>query len=197
MSESAGRSRFQPVIDHTHCPYARASTWPVSEPARDESPVEDHLDRALPRFRQALRQVAAGEADGFVLDLPARLGADVATLRASSLTVLTWFAGRSTNPSHVTMADLEDPAWWFPFDGHRLFTVAFGPCFGPDHTRYAFEAEGFFLLFQHESAFSRRHPGGIPMQVRDRIRHAFEEAGRPYRYDMGVVPVLRPGDDER
>ncbi|GGR08791.1 hypothetical protein [Streptomyces netropsis] len=159
MSGPAGPSRFQPVIDRTHCPYARASTWPVSEPARDGLPVEDHLERALPRFRQALRQVAAGEADGFVLDLPARLGADVATLRTSSLTA----------------------------------TVAFGP----DHTRYAFEAEGFFLLFQHESAFSRRHPGGIPMQVRDRIRHAFEEAGRPYRYDMGVVPVLRPGGDER
>lgn len=187
----AARSRFQPVIDHTHCPYARASTWISAEPADDALPVEHHLERALPLLRQTLRHVAEGRADGFVLDLPDRLGADLVALRASSLGVLRWLAGRSTPPSRIAMADLEDPAWWFPFDGECLFTVAFGSCFGPHHTRFSFHAEGFFLVFQHESAFSRRHPDGIPMAVRDRVRQAFEQAGRPYRYDMGVVPVLR------
>ncbi|MFI6472901.1 hypothetical protein ACIBL5_21905 [Streptomyces sp. NPDC050516] len=32
--------------------------------------------------------------------------------------------------------------------------------------------------------------------LRDRIRTAFEEAGRLYRYDMGVVPALRTGQGD-
>ncbi|MGW0390785.1 hypothetical protein ACWDYJ_07765 [Streptomyces sp. NPDC003042] len=193
MAGEATAPGFQPVIDHTHCPYARASSWLHSDTADERLTVAEHLDRALPRLREALVEVAADRADGFVLELPGRLGQDVETLRESALDVLRGLAARSSTPSEVTMADLEDPAWWFRFDEERLFTVAFGSCFGTDHTRYAFGAKGFFLLFQHQSAFSRRHPEGIPMRLRERIRDAFDAAGRAYRYDMGVVPALGTG----
>ncbi|MGW1867258.1 hypothetical protein ACWCPS_17035 [Streptomyces mauvecolor] len=193
MSGRSLRTAFQPVIDQTHCPFARVTHWVYSDPADEGLALGGHLERALPLLRGAMREVAEDDADGFVLELPGRLGADVTLLRESSLTALSWLAERSDPPCEVRMADLEDPAWWFPFDGERLFTVAFGECFAAAHTRYSFGAKGLFLVFQHESAFSRRYPEGIPAALRDRIRTAFEEAGRPYRYDMGVVPALRTG----
>jgi hypothetical protein len=153
-------------------------------------PIDETLVKQL---GVAARRLGEDDADGFVLELPGRLGADVTLLRESSLTVLSWLAERSDPPCEARMADLEDPAWWFPFDGERLFTVAFGECFAAAHTRYSFGAKGLFLVFQHESAFSRRYPEGIPAALRNRIRTAFEEAGRPYRYDMGVVPAPRTG----
>lgn len=180
---------FDRVLRATHCPYARRSGWSFSAPADPAGTVEQCLQAALPLLRASLGRVTRGLEDGFVLELPDHLGETVPALRSTSLTALRWLSAHSVPPVTVDAADLERPEWWWSFDRHRLFVVAFGSCFGVDHTRHQFGVEGFFLVFQHELAFARRFPQGVPPAVRRSVRAAFERAGRPYRYDMGVVPA--------
>ncbi len=185
-----GEPDFQLLLDNTQCPFARRSAW-LRSPAPDGGlTIRAHLERALPSFRAALQAVLSTDADGYVLQLPANHGETAEALRSATLESLRWLGAHSAPATQVTMPDLENPEWWFSFDAHRLFPVSFGDCFGPAHTRHQFGADGLFIVLQHELAFARRYPDGIPMSLRMNIRKSFNLAGRPYRFDMGAVPEV-------
>ena len=74
--------------------------------------------------------------------------------------------------------------------------VTFGPCYGPNSSRYAFGLDATYLLFQPRSSFVRRWAPGtdrLPDRAREAIRHDFEAAGR--QYDLAIT--LSPREAHR
>lgn len=114
--------------------------------------------------------------------------------------------------------------WHFRFLGESFFVTCFAPCYPKNHSRYQFcdEADDpayatrlrqrCFVLFQPELAFLRYNLSpdtphtnwSIPKTERDRIRVAFQQAGRPYpipdtvAYPSAhfIVPPLEPFSKE-
>jgi hypothetical protein len=171
----------------THCPFASDSAWIVSGPPLEAVGSPGYLDAARAGLARTGREVADRGADGYVLRLPEVAGDTIVAIRNSAFDVIRHLA--TGDP--VGFHELEDPSWWMPFGADRYFVVAFGPCFPSNHTRYTFGETETLLVFQHQQAFARRFPYGIPDAVRRQIKRRFAAAGRDYDYEMGVIPVLR------
>lgn len=85
-------------------------------------------------------------------------------------------------------AEIEDPGWWFSFGGQKLFILTFGRCYPRSSSRYGFETDHTYIVFQPIHCFSRRIPDGAvrkSRQARSQIRRRYEDAGRPY--DLAIT----------
>lgn len=99
--------------------------------------------------------------------------------------------------------------WVFEFNSVTFFITTFAPCYpASSPRRCASDATSAFVLFQPETSFARRDlPSDSkdtdwtnPSNVRDKIRVAFRDAGRPYRIPDSVhspmaYQVVRPLDE--
>lgn len=78
--------------------------------------------------------------------------------------------------------------WSFEFNSVPIFVTTFAPCYPENHSRYAFGAEGAFILLQPMYSFAIHDIGedtphtnwDNPVTVRDKIRVAYKENNRPY-----------------
>lgn len=107
--------------------------------------------------------------------------------------------------------NIERNSWVFELNEITFFITTFAPCYPACHSRFAFGASNSYVLFQPEISFARHSlppdtpntKWSKPKTVRDHIRIAFQEAGRPYlirdtvRYPMvwDIVKPLHEGED--
>lgn len=99
--------------------------------------------------------------------------------------------------------------WVFEFNKLTFFITTFAPFYPSMHPRYSFGADSCYILFQPELSFAfhdlppdtteTKWEG--PESVRDKIRVAFKEAGRPYSVPESVsspmaLEMLRPISEE-
>ena len=78
--------------------------------------------------------------------------------------------------------------WVFEFNNMTFFITTFAPFYPECNSRYAFGSKSGFILFQPDLSFAQKdlvpfttHTNwDNPVNVRDRIRIAFKNAGREY-----------------
>ena len=148
-------------------------------------------DRSVPALIKFLILGPSLRLDAFVFELPGdEFGYDVDKFGQGVRRVLTRIsdhdpAGRHCmNRSYVSLK-----GWSFEFDDIPIFVTTFAPCYPENHSRYAFGAENGFVLLQPMYSFAIHDIGpdtphtnwDNPKTVRDRIRVAYKENGRPYR----------------
>ena len=83
---------------------------------------------------------------------------------------------------------LDALGWVFEFNKISFFVTTFAPFYPETSPRYCFGCDNCYILFQPEISFAQHdvphdtpHTNwDQPRTVRDRIRVAFKEAGRPY-----------------
>jgi len=98
--------------------------------------------------------------------------------------------------------------WVFEFNKVTFFITTFAPFYPKTHPRYSFGADNCYILFQPELSFgfhdlppdTPHTDWNDPKTVRDKIRIAFKEAGRPYSMPDSVsspmaLEILRPVHD--
>jgi hypothetical protein len=176
--------RFDSIRLQTECGFARgAELW-----GSDEWPAGG-LEPAVAAFAQLLVRLVtqADPPDGAVLEVcDPGAGASVEALARTTREVIARL--RRLDPGPRLDVPVDDPDWWFTFAGERFFVVTFGPCYGPESSRYAFGLDATYLLFQTRSSFVQRWAPGtdrLPDRARKAIRRDFEAAGR--RYDLAIT----------
>lgn len=98
--------------------------------------------------------------------------------------------------------------WVFEFNKCTFFITTFAPFYPETHPRYAFGAKNCYIMLQPELSFAFHDlpPDTVetnwenPQTVRDKIRVAFCDAGRPYYipdsiYSPMAHEILRPVHD--
>ena len=104
--------------------------------------------------------------------------------------------------------NIEARGWIFEFNRMTFFVTTFAPFYGETSPRFLFGCKNCYILLQPEIAFARHDvpfdtpytAWDNPKTVRDRIRIAFKEAGRPYcirdttSYPM-AYDIIRPLDE--
>ena len=184
----AALQRFDTIRLRTECGFARGATlW-----GSDEWPAGG-LEPAIAKFAELLGRLVAEDEppDGAVLEVcDPGAGATVDALARTTRTVIAGLA--SLDDGEHPDYPIDDPAWCFTFAGERFFVVTFGPCYGPESSRYAFGLDATYLLFQTRSSFVRRWAPGtdrLPDRARETIRRDFAAAGRPYDVAITVSPL--------
>ena len=99
--------------------------------------------------------------------------------------------------------------WVFQFNKMTFFVTTFAPFYAESHPRYGFGCDNGFILLQPELSFAFKDlpPDTAetnwehPQTVRDRIRVAFRDAGRPYKIRPSIYypmaeDVVRPLQEE-
>ena len=79
--------------------------------------------------------------------------------------------------------------WSFEFNRTPIFVTTFAPCYPENHSRFAFGAKSGFILLQPMYSFAIHDIGNEtphtnwenPKTIRDKIRVAYKENGRPYQ----------------
>ena len=109
-------------------------------------------------------------------------------------------------------SNIDSPSWVFEFNKLTFFITTFAPIYPETNSRYAFNTNECFILFQPEISFAIHNlPFDThitnwtePKTVRDKIRLAFRNSGREYlirnkiRYPMShdMIKSLHKHDDE-
>lgn len=85
--------------------------------------------------------------------------------------------------------NIDKKGWVFEFNKVTCFITTFAPYYDETSPRYAFGAKDCYILFQPEISFAQHNipidtpktNWDNPKTVRDKIRVAFRDAGRPYK----------------
>ena len=85
-------------------------------------------------------------------------------------------------------------SWVFEFNRTTFFVTTFAPFYPDSNSRFSFGCSDCYILFQPELSFAihdlpddTAHTNwGRPANVRDRIRIAYQEAGRAYEPPMAT-----------
>ena len=99
--------------------------------------------------------------------------------------------------------------WVFRFHNQTFFITTFAPCYASTNSRYNFDSEYGYVLFQPEISFAQHDlPDDTPhtnwdhpKTVRDKIRVAYRNAGRGYHireklaFPM-VYEIVKPLTDD-
>jgi hypothetical protein len=180
--------RFDSIRLQTECSFARsAELW-----GSDEWPAGG-LEAAVAAFAQLLARLVAqvDPPDGAVLEVCDPLaGVSVEALARTTREVIAGLTG--LDPDARPNVPVDDLGWWFTFAGERFFVVTFGPCYGPESSRFAFGLDATYLLFQARSSFVRRWAPGtdrLPDRAREAIRRDFAAAGRQYDLAITLSPL--------
>jgi hypothetical protein len=164
-----------------------------------------------------MKLLILGEAlhlDGFVIQLPGdEFGHDVELFGQGVRRVLKFISDCDPSGYHcMNKSFVSQIGWSFEFDGFPIFVTTFAPCYPLNHSRYAFEAQHGFVLLQPMYSFKIHNIGSDtihtnwdnPKTIRDKIRVAYKENGRPYHirntlyYPMAhdIVKPMEEGSDK-
>ena len=146
--------------------------------------------RSIPALIKFLILGSSLHLDGFVIQLPGHeYGQDIDKFGQGVRRVLKCLSNhdpagyKCMNKSFVSQI-----GWSFEFDNTPIFVTTFAPCYPVNHSRYAFNAEHAFILLQPMYSFAIHNIGKDtpltdwenPTTIRDKIRVAYKENGRPY-----------------
>lgn len=184
--------RFRDIQMRTECTFAATSImWGCPDWNQDQE-LEGNVDRVLPTLRVFTEVSEKNELDGLVLELPGTYGATVERLAGATRRVLRHISDHDPAGPDCMAEEIEDPRWWFSFGGQKLFLLTFGPCYPPTSSRYGFQTDRAYIIFQPIHCFSRRISDGAAhksRQARSQMRRRFEEAGRPYDLSITLSPL--------
>ncbi|ONI75253.1 hypothetical protein ALI144C_41720 [Actinosynnema sp. ALI-1.44] len=174
--------RFEPVVNHTYCPFATvARLW--GAPDHDSSlTVADNVRAALDGVLRFTRAAQREVLDGFVFAFPSdQFGGTLARLGRLLRTVLgTLMASDPREPRVLNRGDVVREGWRFSFDGEDYFVPVFAPLYGQDHSRYTYGVDDtVFILLQPDSSFHARL-GRDSGQIRKQIRQRFSDGLQSY-----------------
>ena len=152
----------------------------------DHSPIL----RSLPALIKFLAVGATLHLDGFVLELPGdEFGETPQKFGEGVRHILKCISDHDPAGFHcMNKSYVPKIGWSFEFNGVPIFVTTFAPCYPDNHSRYAFGAEGAFVLFQPMYSFAIHDIGedtphtnwDNPVTVRDKIRVAYKENNRAY-----------------
>lgn len=155
------------------------------------SAIYDDFLRSIPALIKFLRVGDVLHLDGFVFQLPgAEFGDTVENFGQGVRRVLKCISDNDPAGHHcMNKSYVGQIGWSFEFNSIPIFVTTFAPCYPSHHSRYAFEAEGAFILLQPMYSFAIHDIGPEtpltnwenPNTVRDKIRVAYKENGRPYQ----------------
>lgn len=163
---------FRKIQFSTHCPYARkARIWGAD--IWDGRLSDDEncaiISKELSHFCRVQSHV---ELDGFVVQSPIAVGANMPDLRR-------WFRGLIVALGRYEDRDatrkITEENWQFTFCDTRMFISVFASCYPEDHPRQTYGADGTFVFFQPEASFERekvRQGKKIDLHVGDRFKAA-------------------------
>ena len=144
-------------------------------------------------FPALIKFFAVGESlhlDGFVFELPGNeFGTDVEAFGKGVYRVLKYISNQDPAGYHcMNKSFVSQIGWSFEFNAVPIFVTTFAPCYPENHSRYAFGAQNAFILLQPMYSFAIHEIGhdtpttnwSNPETIRDKIRVAYKENGRPY-----------------
>ena len=146
--------------------------------------------RSIPTL---IKFFAIGESlhlDGFVFELPGEeFGKDTESFGEGVRRVLSYISEQDPAGYHcMNKSFVSQIGWSFEFNTFPIFVTTFAPCYPENHSRYAFGAVNAFILLQPMYSFAIHEIGhdtpatnwDNPQTIRDKIRVAYKENGRPY-----------------
>ena len=178
--------RFERIKRGTQCVFARLAILWGCRDCDPETPLRERVMRSLQAF--CLFASLHDGVDGFLFE--ATEARSLSDLCGALRTILGTLSQH--DPSGyccVRKALAFKRGWVFTFNGAELFVTTFAPCYGSNSSRYSFgERNSAFVLLQPYHSFLLHDVGSDtpatswdrPQTVRDRIRVAFRNVGRPY-----------------
>lgn len=149
-----------------------------------------YIVRSIPAIIKFLILGPSLHLDGFVIQLPGdEYGQDVDKFGQGVRRVLKCLSDHDPAGYHcMEKSFVSQTGWSFEFDTVPIFVTTFAPCYPENHSRYAFNAKHGFVLLQPMYSFAIHNIGSDtphtnwedPKTVRDKIRVAYKESGRPY-----------------
>ncbi|XP_064633076.1 uncharacterized protein LOC135491262 [Lineus longissimus] len=203
--------RFEPLKQQSQCTFAKkARVWGARD-WQESLSLEENVCRSLATFYKFVLLVPELGLDAFLFEVPqVPYASDIQTFGQSVRRVLTVLS--DADPTGYRCMDktfISRKEWAFQFNRMTFFVTTFGPFYSESHPRYAFGCDQGFILLQPELSFAFKDlPSDTPktnwdnpLTVRDRIRVAFRDAGRPYKirptifYPM-TEDIVRPLQEE-
>ncbi|XP_074655561.1 uncharacterized protein LOC141909093 isoform X2 [Tubulanus polymorphus] len=199
-------SRFDEIKFNSECIFAaKARLWGSSD-WLSELPLEENIHRLLPTFLLFVLSCPELGLDGFLVELPGSYCCDIQIFSDTVRRVLKVMSDE--DPRGVRCMDksyIGGRGWVFEFNKMTFFVTTFAPFYPETHSRYSFGCRDHgYILFQPELSFARKDlptytpvtNWNNPRTIRDRIRVAFRDAGRPYpTHEVPLVEeIVRPVD---
>lgn len=148
----------------------------------DGDAIPAFIERIVTPLSRFCRIAPREGLDGFAIVMPASSGRALAQLGHSVNLTLRQLSARDPAGENCMEQNILLPGWHFKFAGTEFFVAAFAPCYPETSARYAFGADGTVILLQPESSFKAQV---LTKAVRQSIRDAYRNAGRPY--DGGII----------
>jgi hypothetical protein len=179
---------FSTIQSRTECFYARSAHLRGAPTWRDDLSLEANAQRLFSCFQETFKRDATEKYDGLVFEIcSTSYGTTLQALASTTKRLL--FSLSELNLDHDCLDRfVTKPGWWFTLCGTRLFVSAFAPCYPASNSRYGFGSQSTFFLFLTEESFNARRPpraATLPEHVRQYIRVAYDNSGRPY--DLGIT----------
>lgn len=201
---------FQVIQQSLNCTFAKkAQVWGTPNWNASLS-IGENVYRFLPMLLKFTIVCLSQRLDGFLIELPGDIyGASVQDFGDALREVLTAISDHDPAKIHcMNKSYIGKRGWVFEFNKCTFFITTFAPFYPESHPRYAFGAENCYILLQPELSFAFHDlPDDTvntnwenPQTIRDKIRVAFREAGRPYYipdsiYSPMAHEILRPVND--
>ncbi|KAK3759622.1 hypothetical protein RRG08_008204 [Elysia crispata] len=225
-------NRFNKIKRNTECSFAKRSKLWGSLDYDHNISLESNTERLIPTFYKFTLAFQDLGVDAFLIELPGELfGTDIETFSSAVRRVLVTLRQadiqRQTRQLKERAAELdavdvenrmrylkpENPhiwdrrSWVFEFNKITFFLTSFAPFYPESNSRYGFETQHCYILFQPEISFAihdlppdtAETNWNHPVTVRDKIRIAFRDAGREYQAPMAtrlpmVYDIVKPVD---
>ncbi|RUS78649.1 hypothetical protein EGW08_013576 [Elysia chlorotica] len=225
-------NRFNKIKRNTECSFAKRSKLWGSLDYDHNISLESNTERLVPTFHMFTLAFQELGLDAFLVELPAELfGSDIETFSSAVRRVLVTLRQadirrqtqqlrkqapgmdpvdvenrmRYLTPENTSIWDRR--SWVFEFNKITFFLTSFAPFYPESNSRYGFETQHCYILFQPEISFAIHDlppdtadtNWSHPVTVRDKIRVAFRDAGREYQAPMAarlpmVYDIVKPVD---
>lgn len=210
VEDTPSLHRFETVKQNSNCVFARkAKVW-GSPDWNYEMNLGGNIFRLLPMLLKFTIVGSSQKLDAFLIELPGNLyGAKLMDFGDGIYKVLKVISDNDPAQRHcMDKSYIDKRGWVFEFNKVTFFVTTFAPFYPESHPRYAFGASNCYILLQPEMSFAFHDlPPDTPdtnwkepQTVRDKIRVAFRDAGRPYYIPDTISSpmineILRPIDE--
>ncbi|KAL4221693.1 hypothetical protein ACF0H5_019948 [Mactra antiquata] len=207
VEDTPSLQRFKTISVNSNCSFARkAKLW--GSPAWQEGlTLEDNIYRLIPMFLKFTVYCVHDKLDAFLIELPCdEYSTSIEKFGDAIYRVLKTLSDNDPGEMYcMNKSYIGKRGWVFEFNKITFFITTFAPFYPEDHPRYSFGADNSYILFQPELSFAFHDlPSDTPhtnweepVTVRDKIRVAFKDAGRPYKIPDSIYhpmsdEILRP-----
>lgn len=180
---------FEQIKSQSNCLFARkAKIWSCPEWI-DSLSLEENIYRLVPMLIKFTIYAYSHRLDAFLIEIPgSEYGTNIEVFGRALCRVLRTLSDndpagqRCMNKSYIA-----GRGWVFEFNICTFFITTFAPFYPSTHPRFSFGAQNCYILMQPELSFALHDLPSMsletnwdePQTVRDKIRCAFRDAGRP------------------